>query len=209
LTNYHAPEVWLNWIDELSDRNFVIIDDFIKEADYQIIRQFFLARLDDLSTAGIGPGQQNQVNRNIRGDETLWLDPQRDTELRSFWELIDESVAVLNRYCYLSLSGFEFHLTRYAPGSHYARHLDQFNSRSNRMISMVIYLNENWQPGDGGELELDDTQGNRHLVAPIKNRCALFKSADVPHAVLQAHKDRYSLTGWLLYRPAELGSIFG
>lgn len=196
-------------MDELSDRNFVIIDDFIKDVDYHLIRQFFLARIDDLSTAAIGPGRQNQVNRNIRGDETLWLDPQRDTELSPFWELIDESIAVLNRYCYLSLAGFEFHLTRYAPGSHYARHLDQFNSRSNRMISMVIYLNENWQPGDGGELELDDAQGNRHLVAPIKNRCALFKSADVPHAVLQAHKDRYSLTGWLLYRPAELGSILG
>lgn len=209
MTSYHATETWLNWIDELSDRNFVIIDDFIKEADYQLIRQFFLARLDDFTLAGIGAQEQHQVKRSIRGDETLWLDSKRDTELNPFWQLIHKSIAVLNRYCYLSLSGFEFHLTHYAPGSHYARHLDQFNSRSNRMISMVIYLNEGWQPGDGGELELEDAQGQTHRVAPLKKRCALFKSADVPHAVLQAHKNRYSLTGWLLYQPASLGALLG
>ena len=75
------------------------------------------------------------------------------------------------------------------------------------MISVVIYLNEGWQSGDGGELQLIDQSKNKILVEPIRNRCVLFKSAEVPHEVLLANRSRYSLTGWLLYHPAAIGQL--
>jgi len=32
--------------------------------------------------------------------------------------------------------------------------MDQFQGKNNQVISMLIYLNENWQEGDGGELKI-------------------------------------------------------
>ena len=71
---------------------------------------------------------------------------------------------------------------------------------------MVLYLNEAWQPGDGGELALyiDDKQ---YCIEPVAKRLLLFRSDKVPHEVLETHKDRYSLTGWFLYMPPGLGFI--
>jgi SM-20-related protein len=109
----------------------------------------------------------------------------------------------------LGLSGDEFHLAHYPKGGHYKKHLDQFNNRSNRTISMVIYLNQDWKKGDGGELEVFFQDGSSVLIEPIEGRCVMFKSAIVPHAVLASAKPRNSLTGWLLQQPSALGQFLG
>ncbi len=195
-------------MDVLSENDFVVIDEFLPETLYQEIRSFFNLKLNDFDKAGIGAQDKYQIASNIRGDYVYWLDRDRDVALEEYWQLVEETVATLNRYCFLSLSGYEFHLAHYPPGGHYDRHLDQFKDRSNRMISVVIYLNEGWQRGDGGELEIfqdDDTT----LVEPLGKRCVMFKSANVPHAVRNSYKSRYSLTGWLLYHPSRLGSVLG
>jgi len=140
----------------------------------------------------------------IRGDSTCWLDRFRDIELQPYWDLVDEMIYIFNRYCFLNLAGYEFHLTKYPPGGHYAKHLDQFQKRNNRMISVINYLNEGWQDGDGGELEVFH-EGKSTLIAPIAGRSVLFKSDTVPHAVLRSNKNRYSLTGWLLHKHSALG----
>lgn len=196
-------------MDELSDKDYVIIDEFLPQSLYTEVRSFFDQTLPQFTPAGIGSLDQNMVIREVRGDNTFWLDRKRDTELNAFWALVDETIQVYNRYCYLSLSGYEFHLANYPPGGHYDKHLDQFQNRNNRMISFIIYLNENWQQGDGGELEIFRPGGSSFLVPPISNRCVMFKSATVPHAVRESYKNRYSLTGWLLYVPAAVGKFLG
>lgn len=196
-------------MDDLSAKDYVIIDNFFRDELYAEIRSFFLEKLPKFNQAGIGSNADNQVNRKVRGDFTHWLDRNRDAHLHSFWNLVDETLYMFNRYCYLSLSGYEFHLAHYPSGGHYDKHLDQFEGRNNRMISVVIYLNENWQKGDGGELQIFENDEKSILVEPILGRCVMFKSAEVPHAVLQAHKSRYSLTGWLLYQPPSLGQLLG
>lgn len=206
---FHALEKWLLWIDELSDANYVVIDDFLTDSLYRTVRSFFLNHLNEFDQAGVGSLDQNQVVKGVRGDHTYWLDSQRDVALQDFWELVNEMMGVLNRYCFLSLSGFEFHLAHYPPETFYKMHLDQFRERSNRMISVVIYLNEGWSEGDGGELCLVDRNKKKTLIKPVGARGVLFKSADVPHEVLIAHKSRYSLTGWLLYHPASVGQLLG
>lgn len=209
LTKYHSLESWLAWMDELSDEDYLVIDRFLPDDLYALIRLFFFNKLDEFNQAGIGARHHFQIKQNIRGDQIYWLEPDRDGELEAFWQLLEETRYVLNRYCFLSLSGQEFHLTHYPPGGGYARHLDQFSDRNNRMISMVIYLNEDWRAGDGGELELVDSGGREHRVQPLAQRCILFKSAVVPHGVRQAGKDRYSITGWFLYQPGPLGVVLG
>ena len=184
-------------MDELAENHYLIIDRFLDDHLYSEVKSFFRARLPHFSQAGVGALSQNTILKEVRGDQTYWLDRKRDTEIKSFWELVDETIAVFNRYCFLSLSGYEFHLAHYPAGGHYEKHLDQFQTRNNRLISMIIYFNDKWLEGDGGELEIFRNDGSSVLVEPLARRCVMFKSAEVPHAVLESHKSRYSLTGWL------------
>ncbi|MGY8908392.1 MAG: 2OG-Fe(II) oxygenase [Flavobacteriales bacterium] len=205
----HNIDKWFSWMDELAEQNYVVIDDFIDNNLYKEIKNFLFDKIDVFDQAGIGALNQNTIKKTIRGDKTYWLNKERDQELHVFWDLLAETKSTLNRYCYLSLSGDEFHLAHYPSGGYYARHLDQFDGRNNRMISMIIYLNESWKSGDGGQLEILDKNRELQLVDPIAKRCVLFKSDKVPHAVLKSFKDRYSLTGWLLYQPTNLAPILG
>ncbi|MDX1472174.1 MAG: 2OG-Fe(II) oxygenase [Flavobacteriaceae bacterium] len=209
MKNYHDLDKWLSWMDELALDDYVIVDNFLDTELFNTIKSFFLDHLEVFKQAGIGALSDNVVRRDIRGDHTFWLDRNRDTELREFWELIDETIYIYNRYCFLGLSGYEFHLAHYPTGGHYEKHLDQFNNRNNRTISMVIYLNKDWQKGDGGELELYLKNGESLVVEPIEARCVMFKSATMPHRVIASNKSRYSLTGWLLQKPSALGQFLG
>lgn len=205
----HKLEDWLSWMDELSLNDYVVIDNFLDEDRLRTVQSFFQTHLDEFTKAGIGALNDHIIRKDIRGDFTFWLDRKRDVPLENVWSLIDETIHIYNRYCYLGLSGYEFHLAHYPTGGHYDKHLDQFNNRNNRTISVVIYLNKAWKKGDGGELEIFLKDGSSVLVEPVEARCVMFKSATVPHAVLSSNKPRYSLTGWLLQQPSALGQFLG
>lgn len=205
---YHLPEVWLQWVDQLSENGYVVIDNFVRQEDFNLLRQFFLSKLEEeaFKKAGIGASGDFTVKEEVRGDFIYWLDAQKDPSLNIIFDLAQELVAVLNRYCYLSLSGYEFHLAHYPAGAGYQKHLDQFKGRNNRMISCVLYLNENWQPHQGGELKIY-LPNEELLVEPIAARMVLFKSAEIEHEVMATTTNRYSLTGWLLYKQPGLGIL--
>jgi SM-20-related protein len=194
-------------MDELSSNDFLVIDGFCKEELYQTIREIFMQSLPLFKKAGIGALGENTVHTEIRGDHTYWLDRVRDEHLIPFWALVDETMMVFNRYCFLGLSGYEFHFANYPPGTHYAKHVDQFKNRNNRLISFIIYLNEDWEKGDGGELEIYRKDKPSVIVEPIAGRCVMFKSAVVPHRVMKSLKNRYSLTGWFLNDPSSIGKF--
>lgn len=204
-----SEEKWTEWMDRLAEDDFVVIDDFISDEMFRSILAFFYAAEGDdkLKRAGIGTGGELQVKDSVRGDFIYWLDRQKDAELTSFFNLMDELIQKLKRYCYLSLTDSEFHIAKYPPGSHYNRHLDQFQERSNRQITVLIYLNENWKKGDGGELKIYRDEDDI-LVEPIAKRLLLFKSDCVEHEVLTTNVTRYSLTGWLLRQPSSVGYLF-
>ncbi|MEX2478362.1 MAG: 2OG-Fe(II) oxygenase [Gracilimonas sp.] len=205
--NYSADE-WLAWMDQLAEDDFVIVNDFIKDELYGQIMEFFHKKeaSNELTKAGIGAQKDYQVKAEIRGDFIYWLDQNRDTELSSFFGLMDELTLNLKRFCYLSLSGSEFHIAKYPSGSYYHRHLDQFQERSNRQITVLIYLNKNWKKGDGGELVIYK-DGEEIMVEPIVKQLLVFKSDVIEHEVLTTNVPRYSLTGWLLHQPAGIGYL--
>lgn len=206
----YTDEQWIQWMDELALNDYVIVDDFISDDLFTTIRDFFHEKEqnDQLKKAGIGSSGEFQVNASIRGDFIYWLDRLRDEKLEPFFGLMDELIQSLKRFCFLSLSGSEFHIAKYPKGSHYNRHLDQFNERSNRQITVLIYLNEHWKKGDGGELKIYKND-EEILVEPTAKRLLLFKSDIIEHEVLTTNVPRYSLTGWLLHQPATVGYLFG
>lgn len=205
----YSDEQWAEWMDQLAFRDYVVVDDFISDELLRKIKDFFSSAEKDekLKKAGIGSSGEFQIDSAVRGDFIYWLDKERDTEMVPFFELMDDIIEKLKQFCFLSLSGSEFHIAKYPPGSHYQKHLDQFNERSNRQITVLIYLNENWKKEDGGELKIyqKDTET---IIEPIAKRLILFKSDKVEHEVLTTNIYRYSLTGWLLKQPTSVGYLF-
>ncbi len=197
-----------DWVDHLSDHDYVIIDNAISESLYNALRNFFLDKLDqeDFRLAGIGPLTNRLVEPSIRKDFIYWTKRNESPCLDEALSVFDEIISTLNRYCFLSISDSEFHLAHYPKGAFYKKHFDQFKGRGNRLISTILYLNEDWKPGDGGELKIYQQAGD-HIIEPIGRRLVMFKSDKVPHEVLNTNVSRYSLTGWLLNKPKDVGYL--
>lgn len=197
----------LSWIDKLADSDYLVIDNFIKNDQLLAVNDLFnvLIAQDELKKAGIGSIDFQIVNE-VRGDFIHWIDETQAAQLSFFFDKISTISEQLNRYCYLGIKSHEFHFALYPKGSFYEKHLDQFQERTNRMISVVFYLNENWQEGDGGELKIYKASGDI-IVPPLANRLVLFKSDLIEHEVLKTTTSRKSITGWLLRKPAGLGFL--
>ncbi|MGA4633167.1 2OG-Fe(II) oxygenase [Pseudomonas solani] len=154
----------------------------------------------ELSPAGIGRGDGQQVREGIRGDRIDWLEPGQAAPCDHYLELMDELRLRLNRELFLGLEDFEAHFALYPPGAFYQKHLDRFRDDDRRAVSAVLYLNPDWQPGEGGELRLYLADGATHDVLPEAGTLVVFLSSDLPHEVLPASRERLSLTGWFRRR---------
>lgn len=204
---------WDKHFEEMATREFTVVDDFLPRDLYEhVLTQFNQYKQQDLlEPAGIGSLTTYQINENVRSDEIVWLDRNECSEqIANYFRFIQEElIPKLNRNLFLSIKDFEFMLAYYPPGGFYKKHLDQFKDRNNRLLSMVIYMNDDWQKGDGGELEIftNDEPSQSVIVEPIGNRLVLFNSATIWHQVLPANKGRKSITGWLLKMPQGLGFL--
>ncbi|HDZ56425.1 MAG TPA: 2OG-Fe(II) oxygenase [Pseudomonas xinjiangensis] len=156
---------------------------------------------DALTPAAIGRGADLAVVPQIRGDYTRWLDdcpPQAAQD--EYLAVMQGLQLTLNRALFLGLDSFETHFALYPPGAGYSRHLDRFKDSPLRTVSVVAYLNQQWQPGDGGELRLHLREGIVD-IEPKAGTLAVFMSARILHEVLEAGKERASLVGWFRRRP--------
>ena len=154
----------------------------------------------DFDAARIGRGQNLQRREDIRGDSTCWITPPlwpaEQTLLAEFERLRLE----LNREAMLGLFELELHYAWYPPGAGYARHVDQPQGRTQRRVSVVLYLNEDWTPPSGGELRIFDAADGYRDIEPIAGRLVCFLTPGREHAVLPTNRDRLSVSGWFRTR---------
>lgn len=164
---------------------------------------------DAYRVAQIGSGESRHIAPNIRSDRILWLDELGSTPAqREFIAELEHLRLAINRAAMLGLFEWEGHLACYPPGASYRRHLDVFAHARERRVSTVLYLNEEWSPGDGGELRIwtEPAGPDWRLesptvdVEPRAGTLVTFLSEDTYHEVLPAHVDRFSLTGWFRTR---------
>tara|TARA_R110002072_G_scaffold109604_2_gene237070 strand:- start:1515 stop:2213 length:699 start_codon:yes stop_codon:yes gene_type:complete len=157
-----------------------------------------LDRTDALRKAGVGRGQDMLRDRSVRRDKIAWL--QGVTPVQAALFEFFESVRVgLNERLFLGLKRFEAHYATYHNGDFYRRHVDSFQGRASRVVSLVLYLNEDWQEADGGALQVFNRENENEVcgvVLPLAGRMALFMSEEIPHEVLPAHRTRYSVACW-------------
>lgn len=189
---------------EIYQNSFAIIDNFISEEFCKALleEQTSLLKAGNFREAAVGNGDKKLVRPEIRSDAVLWMESDALTPLQAaYWDKIEEIRNILNQRCFLGLRSFEGHFAQYPKGSFYKRHLDQFQQVSYRVITVILYLNQNWESVDGGELRMYFPQegGSERIqdVLPIGGRLVIFLSGEIPHEVLPTHRERFSITGWL------------
>jgi SM-20-related protein len=186
--------------DGLAEEGYAIIDDFISIEEVESILQLdgFKNGLNQFKKAGIGKSQEKQINESIRGDYIQWIDySNTEAPLKAYIEKLREVISFVNQSLFLSLKDCEVHQTIYPVGSFYKRHLDQFKKDDHRKLSVICYLNKNWQEAEGGQLRLYSKDESKD-VFPLAGRLVCFRSDLLEHEVLPATKERLSLTGWLV-----------
>ncbi len=157
-----------------------------------------LHNADAMRRAGVGRGDELIKDRSVRRDQIAWLEGVTEPQA-SLFRFLDELMVGLSRRMFLGLKRYEAHYATYQPGDFYKRHLDSFRGRASRMVSLVLYLNDDWCPEDGGELRVfssEDDSDVTGLVRPESGRAALFLSEEVPHEVLPANRTRFSIACW-------------
>ena len=168
----------------------VLLDALRTEADA-------LWQEDALTPAGIGRADDYDIIRQVRRDKTRWLDGSTpaQTAYLAFAEALRREV---NYRLMLGLFAFEAHFAVYEPGGFYKRHLDSFRGARNRVLSSVLYLNRGWQAGDGGLLRIYAPECGTNVadVQPEFGTFVTFLSEDIPHEVIPARRERFSIAGW-------------
>ena len=197
---------WLSRIDRLAAEHYLVVDNAITDQQINSLLSYLQMEMENEELAIAGIGLDADIEKSVRGDYIKWVEEQTHESLSPFFNQVNHWIDQLNRWCFLGISGYEFHLAYYPEGTFYKRHLDQFQERNNRLISCVFYLNPEWKEGDGGELKLF-LEGKEEIVHPVGGRMIIFKSDVLPHEVLMTNKPRYSLTGWFLKQPPGLGFL--
>lgn len=86
-------------------------------------------------------------------------------------------------------------------GAFYRRHLDRFHKDDSRLVSFVLYLNQDWKAADGGRLRI--YQEDSHTdIDPVRGTMVCFMSRESEHEVMESFASRYSFTGWFKVDPA-------
>ncbi|ETW07321.1 hypothetical protein H310_01865 [Aphanomyces invadans] len=85
-------------------------------------------------------------------------------------------------------------------GGCFPMHFDSYGD-DGKCVTAILYLNEDWVHGHGGELELYPFPYAPVTIAPVFNRLVLFSSTQMLHRVLPATHPRYCLTTWLYKSP--------
>ncbi len=190
----------------IRDRGWAVVQDLFSPAETRALGEDLCANWRDgqLRPAGIGHGADRQLRADIRGDQILWLDPAgASPPQRVYQERMEALRLAINRATYLGLFDLESHFAVYPPGSFYRRHLDRFHDDSARTVSCILYLNEDWQPQDGGQLRLylDDAGTEAPLdIEPVAGTLVVFLSGRFWHEVLPTRRERLSVTGWFRTR---------
>lgn len=140
------------------------------------------------------------MDRDIRRTRITWFDGSTEAQ-RAFQAWTETLRQNLNRELMLGLFEMEVCFAVYPPGGFYDRHLDSFAGARNRVVSLVAYLNEDWDEARGGALAIWPEGGSESdapaaRIIPEPGGVVLMLSEAIPHAVEVTNEKRLGLAGW-------------
>lgn len=190
-------------IEAVADPGYGVFPDFLTAEVQQGLIQLMAHKVaaDSLVRAGVGAGAR--VRSEIRSDSIFWLEADDPAPMAVRWLAgMDTLCGQFRRALFLPLWTYEGHLARYPRAGFYKVHLDQHAQTMARQISVIAYLNEDWEDSDGGELRIftdveKGVEGPFLEVLPRAGTVVIFRSGEFWHEVQPAKRERLSLTGWL------------
>ena len=192
-------------INVIADQGYASIDQFLPADIIKTLAAEAKALHEQGQTRRALTGKKSgEKPDNMRGDYIHWVDEANPSATQQQYLQCMEALRTgINQQLYLGLFDLEAHFAVYPPGAAYHRHLDQFNGDSTRQVSCILYLNNNWQTDEGGQLRLylDEGETPQYVdIQPEGGRLVVFLSGRFWHEVLPATRERISLTGWFRNR---------
>ncbi len=180
----------------------VIRDQFLAPPRVRALKQCAHTRRarGDFDPARIGSDRTLQRREDIRGDSICWIAAPLLAAEATLLDDLEQLRLEFNRDALLGLFELELHYAWYPPGTGYARHVDQPRGRAQRRVSLMLYLNEDWTPGAGGELRIFDANDRHRDVEPFAGRLVCFLTAGREHEVRPTRCPRLSISGWFRAR---------
>lgn len=183
--------------ERLGAHGLCVWPNFLTAASLKVTRNDLgrLQRSGAFARASTGQGEGRAI-QPLRRDDTFWLNRESSNAVQAkLWEKLDSLKAALNRRLFLGLNHFEGHYASYPAGGFYRRHRDAFRQDDARIVSLVLYLNQDWVPAHGGRLRVYEK--NSHTdIDPVGGTLVCFLSRETEHEVLESHAPRLSFTGW-------------
>ena len=160
-----------------------------------------LDRCGEFRPGAIGVGRARAVHSEVRGDRICWLHvPVTGVEIELL-AMFENLRIALNRELQLGVQELECHYAIYPVGAGYQRHCDRSPRGAERVVTVVLYLNEGWEADDGGQLRLYAAAGPAE-IAPRAGALVAFLSERFEHEVRPTRRERVSLSGWFRRRAA-------
>ncbi len=151
---------------------------------------------EDYKKSGVDRDNEHTLDSEARTDKVCWIDTE--TQVGKSWiHWTDSLKNHLNKSLFLGMNKFESHFSFYGKGDFYKKHRDAFSVEDNRIFTLIVYLNPEWQDGHGGELIIYSREINSPAikVKSMFGTVVLFLSEEFSHEVLPAHQDRLSIAG--------------
>lgn len=189
-----SQELYSTIADSLVNDGYIIIPHAISsELSTKLLN--LAKKSKNFKRAGISA--RKKINPDKRRDKILWLDEDNSTQ-SEFLNFANSLQEYLNRELFISLTYFESHYALYEKGDFYEKHYDAFKNSINRVVTIVYYLNDEWDEKEGGgELIIyDENDVFLKKVFPHADTLVVFLSEKFPHEVLKAKRKRYSIAGW-------------
>jgi len=220
-------------LQHLADNGFVVVENFLSKSHQKDLREDVsnLRNLERFQIAKIGHDGMVQDEKtpfkDIRYSETCFIGKTQEPEpmsearvhiydiLNKLKTEVDTNEIVKQGSCTKNVPSLDANLEElmyayYPQGGYYRRHRDaESESVSNwRKYSLLLYLNEDWRPNDGGELRIHHDSGGDELplgelpnftdIQPKGGTLVLFRSNLCPHEVLDTRRERFAIVGWFL-----------
>ena len=193
-------------VDDLQTQGWATMADFYNPVQMQTLAAECHVEWEEgaFHRAGIGKGAGRQAHSEQRQDYISWLDPSTRSLAQShYFQQMEQLRLAVNQRLFAGLHELEAHFAIYPPNAAYLKHLDQFQGDDTRVLTVILYLNGDWQDEDGGQLRLylDGRSVTPSLdITPTGGTLVAFWSAQFWHEVLPARRDRMSITGWFRRR---------
>jgi Rps23 Pro-64 3,4-dihydroxylase Tpa1-like proline 4-hydroxylase len=179
----------------LGERRALCFDGVLGPARADAIRRDALALFHAGGLRPAGIGRTAARTPEVRSDHILWLDGDPENPFADVLALFESLRRQLGELAYLGARTIEAQLAVYPQGPGYTRHCDAIAGSSTRRMTLIYYAND-WQPDDGGELELHESERARS-IEPIGDRLLVFRP-ELEHAVRPIVRgERIAISGWL------------